>query len=379
VADPHPSPWTRICVRQADVILLVGAAGAAGQLTPGLLDILGTRDPLTGARRELVLVYDRAREQPHGTAEWMARLPVGAHHHLDPRCPGDFERLARMLTGRALGLVLGGGGARGLAHIGILRALEEARIPVDLAGGTSIGAFISAQRSLGWESARIREETRRVLVDGGSLNDFTLPVMALLYGRRFAEMFQRFFGDRQIEDLPHSYFAIATNLTQSSVHVHRRSFLWKAVASSMSVPGLGPPIFEGRDLLVDGGIVNNLPVDVMRSFDRGPVFASSVSPRVEMRLDKDYAQPLSPWRVLFSWISPFGTPIQVPSIMSVLARTASLQLISSAARGFADADLVFEPPNAGFKLLEWNAIDRIVESGYRCAVPIIEKWQAAQS
>ena len=378
VADPQPSPWTRICVRQADVVLLVGAAGAAGQLTAGLLELCGARDPMSGARRELLLVYDSSTEQPHGTAEWLARVTVSAHHHVDPRVPGDFDRLARMLTGRALGLVLGGGGARGLAHIGILRALEDANLPIDLVGGTSIGSFIAAQCAIGWNSARIREETRRVLVDGRSLNDFTLPILALLYGKRFADMFKDFFGERRIDDLPLHFYAIATNLTQSCCTVHRSGFLWKAVASSMSVPGLGPPIFEGLDLLVDGGVVNNLPVDVMRGFDRGPVFASSVSARVEMRLDKEYAQPLSPWRVLASWVNPFGTPLQVPSIMDVLMRTASLQSVASREKGFADADLVIEPPNAGFKLLDWSAIDRIVESGYRCAVPAIEKWQASQ-
>ena len=98
-----------------------------------------------------------------------------------------------------------------------------------------------------------------------------------------------------------------------------------------------------------------------------------------MRLDKEYAQPLSPWRVLASWVNPFGTPIQVPSIMNVLMRTASLQSVASREKGFADADLVIEPPDAGFKLLDWSAIDRIVESGYRAAVPAIEKWQASQS
>lgn len=378
VADPQPSAWTRICVRQADVVLLVGAAGAAANVTPGLLELLGKRDPMTGARREFVLTYDGAHEQPHGTPEWLARIPVTAHHHVDPKQPRDYERLARMLTGRALGLVLGGGGARGLAHIGIIKALEEARIPIDLVGGTSIGAFIGAQCAIGWDSARIREETRRVLVDGGSLNDFTIPILALLYGRRFATMFGDFFGERRIEDLPLSYYAIATNLTRSCCTAHRSGFVWRAVASSMSVPGLGPPIFEGQDVLVDGGVVNNLPVDIMRGFDRGAIFASSVSPRVEMRLEKLYAQPLSPWRVLFSWINPWGTPMQVPSIMSVLTRTASLQLINSGAKGFADADLVFEPPHAGFKLLDWKLIDKIAESGYRCALPAIEKWQAEQ-
>jgi NTE family protein len=242
-------------------------------------------------------------------------------------------------------------------------------------GGTSIGAIMGGQCASGWDSARMLAESRRALVDAGSLNDFTLPIMSLMQGKRFFGMLRQLYGDRSIEDLPIPFYCVSTNLTRSSCMVHRSGPVCKWVAASMAVPGLGPPIFDGQDVLVDGGVVNNLSLDVMRSLGRGPVFASSVSARVEMRLDREYPDLPSPWRVLMSWINPFSTPMLVPTIQSILMRTVSLQ-----SGGPTDeADLLFELPQGGYKLLDWHAFDRIVETGYRMAVPIIEQWQSQKS
>jgi predicted acylesterase/phospholipase RssA len=181
------------------------------------------------------------------------------------------------------------------------------------------------------------------------------------------------FGDRQIEDLPLQYFCVSTNLTRSEVMVHRSGPLTKSVAASMAVPGLGPPIFDGRDVLVDGGVLNNLPIDIMRSLGRGPVIASSVSPWVVKRLDREYADLPSPWRVLFSRINPFGTPMRVPTIAGILMRSASLPRGSNEGYERRTADLLFEPPLARYKLLEWRSIDELIEIGYRSAVATLEK------
>lgn len=378
VGDPAPSPWTRLCVRQADVVLFVGWSGAAGRIATGLQDVFGVR-PAIGARRELVLLYDSAQRMPEGTADWLSRIAAHDHHHLDPRRPAHYERLARMLTGNAVGLVLGGGGARGLAHIGVIRALEEAGVPIDLVGGTSAGAIVGGQLACGWDSARILEESRRVLVNDGSLNDYTLPLVALLRGDRYIRMLDKLFLERHIEDLPVSFFCVSANLTRSVCMVHRSGLVRRRVAASSAVPGLGPPIIDGRDLLVDGGIVNNLPIDIMRRFGRGPVVASSVSPRAEVALDRDYGTYPSPWRLLFSRLNPFGTPLPVPGIASTIMRTVTLQQFTAGNRARPGVDLVIEPSCVSYKLLDWSAIDRIMDTGYRAAVPMIERWQAERA
>ncbi len=373
-ADPAPSPWTRLCLRQADLVLLLAPGSTPPRIDPGLAQMLEGNEH-GRARRELVLLYDSATREPAGTSEWLKHLAVGAHHHIDPQRAGDRARLVRMVTGNAVGLVLGGGGARALSHIGVIRALEEAGIPVDLVGGTSIGAVLGGQHACGWNSERMLAECRKAFLEGGSLNDFSLPVIALMQGRRYAKMLGKLFGDRRIEDLPLPYYCISANLTRSECSVHRTGPMRKWVAASMAVPGLAPPIFDGHDILVDGGVLNNLPIDVMRGLARGPVFASNVSPRVELRLDREYADLPSPWRVLWSRVNPFCPPMRVPNIVSILMRATSMSTSIPRAQSYPGADLVFEPPVEGHKLLEWRSLDKLVDIGYRSAAATIEAWQ----
>lgn len=369
VADAKQSPWTRLCVRQADLLLFVGNGN--GEPDRRILNDLEAGGRVA-ARRELVLLYDSSRA-PTGTAAWLTGLPVSAHHHVDLRRSSDVERLARLVTGTAVGLVLGGGGARGLAHIGVLRALEEAGIPIDLIGGTSIGAVIAAQHAMGWDSARVFAETERAFAKR-SLNDFTIPLIALLHGKRYIRALEQLFGDWCIEDLPLWYFCVSTNLTRSEMVVHRAGRMRKWVAASIAVPGLGPPIFDGRDVLVDGGVLNNLPVDVMRHFRRGRVIASNASPRVAMRLDREHEDIPSPWRVLASRFNPFGMPIRIPTIVNILTRSASLPRVTHETGPEFRPDLLIEPPVEGFRLLDWRAIATLVDIGYRSAVAALERW-----
>jgi predicted acylesterase/phospholipase RssA len=266
--------------------------------------------------------------------------------------------------------------------------LEEARIPIDLVGGTSIGAIIGAQYASGWDSGRMLAESRRVLLDDGPLNDYTLPLVSILRGKRYSRMLEKLFADRRIEDLPLSFFCVSTNLTRSTCLVHRTGKLLKWVSASMAVPGMGPPVFDGKDVLVDGGVVNNLPVDVMRALGRGPVFASNVASRTELCLDQEYADLPSPWRLLLNWLNPFAAPMGVPTMARILMRTVSLHQVNSggidsgginpAVRQPAVADLVFDPPLENCALMDWRSFDKTVEIGYRSAVATIEAWQTQQ-
>ncbi len=372
-ADATPTPWTRLCTRQVDTILVVGSLSENRPPDPRLLKAIGRDSWKVGPRRELVLLRSAASGLPTLTDRWRSWIRSDDHHHVDPDRDGDMERLARLLAGEARGLVLGGGGARGLAHIGVIRALEEAGLVIDRVGGTSIGAMIGAQYASGWSPERMREENRRAFIEQGPLNDYTLPVFSVLRCRRYVGLLGALFGERRIEDLPLGFFCTSTNLTRGELMVHRSGLIRRWVRASTAVPGLGPAVYHDREVLVDGGALDNLPTGVMRDEGRGPVYAVSVSPEQELELDGDYSDMRSPWRHLLDRANPFAKPARVPNIATLLLRTVSLPVLESGEKGREAADLVFRPPVERYRLLDWSAMDELIEIGYRTAVSVLEK------
>ncbi len=379
VADSKPSDWTRLCLRQADLVLVVGRGCQACDVSDGLQQMLARRKDDASCTTELVLLYDRQREKPSQTANWLATLRCRGHHHVDPNFKDDISHLARMITREAIGLVLGGGGARGFAHIGVLRAMEEANMPIDLIGGTSMGSIVAAQCAAGWSWEQVRDNCRRAFIAGGSLDDYTVPIMALLRGRRYKRMLTKLFGDLRIEDFPRPFYCCSTNLTRSIGIVHTEGLAHQWVGASIAVPGLGPPVFHEREVLVDGGVVNNLPADVMLERGRGPVIAVSVTPDTELPLDDDYPDMISPWKVLFSRLNPFGKTLNVPGIGSILMQTAWISQATAGAKIKRQVDVFIEPPVSQFRLRDWHALDELIEIGYRDAQEKLATWKEQSS
>jgi len=182
----------------------------------------------------------------------------------------DLGRLARLLTRRGVGLVLSGGGARGFAHLGVIRALREARVPIDFVGGSSIGSIIAAGVAVGWSDDEMRMRYRRSFVDTNPVNDYTFPFVALTRGRKVSRLLQREYGDVLIEEpAPAFFFCVSANLTTGRALEHRDGRLADALRASVAIPGVMPPAYRGEDVLVDGAAINNLPVDIMHTTHRG--------------------------------------------------------------------------------------------------------------
>ena len=373
-ADPSRSEWTRRCLRQADHVLAVGRAGSDPSIgeTEAAIQPFDWRD-LTG-RRDLVLLHADDAGPPRGTLAWLAGRHVDGHHHLREGCRADFERLARFITGRAVGLVLGGGGARGMAHIGALKAIQEIGIPIDLIGGTSSGALIAALLARGTDCAAIHGQVRE-RVATGSLLDFTLPLLSLVSGRRIARILDHAFGDLQIEDLSLGYFCISSNLTRARMVVHRRGPLRRAVRASISLPGILPPVIEDGDLLVDGGLMNKLPVDVMRGrCNGGKVVAVSVSAVGGLEATDAFGDHVSGWGVLGRRLNPFRRRAAGPNIATILL---SSTLINSGRHQQAlerEADVCVRVPPAPIGLFDYKSFDAVVDAGYRAAIERLGGW-----
>jgi predicted acylesterase/phospholipase RssA/CRP-like cAMP-binding protein len=355
--DAADTAWSRLCLSQADVVLL--AASAGGDADPGPVEARALAAP--SLRCELALLHPG---QPSGTARWLAGRAVADHHHLRAGRPADAARLARMITGTGCGLVLGGGGPRGFAHLGVIRALEEAGVPVDVVGGTSIGAIVGALCALDLEdAARVRALTHQI----GRLVTLTVPLVAVSSGRRVDRLLADRLGTVPIEDLPRRFFCISASLTRAEEVVHDRGPLWPAVRASVSLPGIFPPVYADGDLLVDGATLNNVPADVMRGLvGSGCVVAVDLSPQVETLTVAPFRPGLSGWRVLGRRLNPFAPARPFPGIGYILTRSPTLSQVRHrrAALDGERVEMLLRPPVGGFGALDFKGAIPLIEMGY---------------
>uniref|UniRef100_A0AC34Q9K7 Uncharacterized protein n=1 Tax=Panagrolaimus sp. JU765 TaxID=591449 RepID=A0AC34Q9K7_9BILA len=414
--DYEPTHWTRRCLRQADTILVVAQGSEKAREKPFFEEHLKMNQDGIRTRKELILLWNMKTEQPKGTYEWLKGSWFSGHYHV--RAPfrmfrsmtsegqldevavldfyqkevfgdkvdanSDFARLGRILTGNAIGLVLGGGGARGASHVGIIQALQHYGIPIDIVGGTSIGSMIGGlfaedpyKTSKFHARAKIWFETMSSL--WRKLWDLTYAHSAMFTGAGFNRTLQDLFSDISIEDLWLPYFCITTDITSSEMRVHRSGPLWMYCRASMSLAGYLPPLCDPADthLLLDGGYVNNLPADVIRSIGARVVIAVDVGSATENNL-YNYGDHLSGFWVLWKRFWPWTEPVRILGMEEIQSRLAfvscvrQLELVKKAPYCH-----YLRPPIEGFKTLDFAKYDMIraigLQYGTTAAEEMIEK------
>lgn len=362
--DGTDSPWTRRCLRQADEILVV--ADAASDPVPRALEsrLLGPGG-VSKAPQTLVLLHADGSRLPSGTSRWFAGRQLRSHFHIRLDTEADFERVARCLAGVAVGVVFGGGGARGLAHIGVVRALREAGVPIDMIGGTSMGAVIAGVLGMGMDWKQILQISRVGWLSYRPHKEYTLPFISIVRSKVLDRWVDEIYGRTEIEDLWLGFFCVSCNLTRREMAVFERGSLAQAIRASAALPGLFVPAVVDGEIHVDGAVVNNLPGDIMRSRSCKTLIVVDVGSVPAFDFDAD-AFP-SPWRVLWGHIMPFVKRLGVPNIGAILMRTTEVSSAQGAADVARDADLCLRPPIDAFGVLEFARIDAIVETGYRYA------------
>lgn len=292
----------------------------------------------------------------------------------------DFSRLARVLTGNAIALVLGGGGARGCAQVGVIRALAECGIPVDMVGGTSIGAFMGALYSEERSYSQMRIRAKQWAEDMTSMMktvlDLTYPITSMFSGAGFNRSICSVFKDRQIEDLWLPYFAITTDISASTMRVHTDGSLWRYVRASMSLSGYMPPLCDPKDghLLMDGGYINNLPADVARSMGAKVVIAIDVGSRDETDLT-NYGDALSGWWLLWKRWNPLATKVKVLNMAEVQTRLAYVCCVRQL-EAVRDSDYCeyLRPPIDSYGSLDFGKFAEICEVGYQHGRTVFDIW-----
>jgi EmrB/QacA subfamily drug resistance transporter len=354
--------WRDFCLRHADRVALV----ADDRPVPSALPV----SRLSGC--DLLFL-------PQGDGhlgEWLDALEPRAHHLLESgtRLNESLAAAARRLAGRSIGLVLSGGGARGFAHIGAIEELVAAGYTIDRVGGCSMGAFIGAMFAMGMDTDEIDARCYEEWVRRNPLSDYRLPRHSLIRGERVRAMLARNLPGT-IEELPLEFFCVSGDLPTAELVVHRRGELWRAVGASMSLPGLVAPSLIGNRMLVDGGVLNNLPVDVMAAAGEGPVIAVDVTNRFEAPTED--APNGGARQRRFRRRTPAGDADgPLPGFTETLARALLLGSVDTAEAARTHADLVITPPNVGVGMLEFHQLDRMRESGRRAAQEALEQAPA---
>ncbi|MGQ0621980.1 MAG: patatin-like phospholipase family protein [Panacagrimonas sp.] len=365
VASAQGGNWSRRCIRQADRVLVMADAGETPKPSP-MIDELRK----SGVRAAIDLVLVRPDRAPPGRVlEWRETAGAPTHYFLRPGMARDVARIARSLTGRAVGLVLGGGGARGFAHIGLMRAIEEAGIEIDVIGGASMGAFVAALAACGHDSGEMLRIARHTFVGRNLLNDYLFPSVSMIRGRKFLAGLKEIFGDQQIEDLRTPFYCVSTNLSRGKAQVHDRGPLSVWLGTSMCIPGVAPPVVYKGELLVDGAVINSLPTDIMQSLERGPIIASDVS--TEGGINAPGIEGPDP-EGLLRW----SQADKRPGLFTILFRTATLTSESGVSARAQKADLYLRMPVNGVAVFDWKKIDEVVERGYRCAMERLPDFKA---
>ena len=374
IGGPDDDAWTRCCVRQSEHVLVLAPADA--DPAPGTaerqLQALGAEGPTV----ELVLHH--AGATPSRTSRWLDARQVRGHHHVcgpvGPGTPGadDIARLARFLRGEAIGLALSGGAARGFSHIGTLRAIRALGIPVDVIAGTSMGGVVGMLHTLGRTPDEQIAACLAAFPEADVVRDFTLPIVALMKGKSTVDMFQTMYAGGQLEDGRIRVHVVSTSLAAGDIVVHTRGPCWLWARATTSVPGIGPPVVLDGDLLVDGGVVDNLPIATLHAAGAGVAVAVDVSAAPGLHTTLGDQAWLS--GTALAWRRLLGAREAMPSVLHILTRTSTMASTRRAATAADLVDLYLKPPVQDIPTMAWRSVPHAAALGDDYARPLIAAW-----
>ncbi len=364
--------WTRLALRQADLVVRLADSSTSPdrrELEIGL-NLDGDSEARL-SKQALILWHPESRSEISGTAYWLESRKVDYHLHVRNGNERDISRVSRILAGRAVGLVLGAGAARGFAHIGVYKALSEAGVDIDWIGGASIGAIFGAAIAKGWTPEELDHRAYQAFVVGKPFSNYTLPLVSLLSGKRMMKLIRQMLPG-SIEDLAVPFYCNSSSLDTGAINVHQKGAVSSALQASAAMPGALPPAVVDRHLSVDGAVLNGLPVDIMRRFPVAEIIAVDLSSHKVYELD--YEELPSAWQLFRSRYLNFGRRYRAPGLIPLLLKSTEIGSMGRVRQQGEDADLLLNPDVKKFGLTNVKAFRSIVEVGYEIACQELPRW-----
>ncbi len=363
-AEADETGWKTLVGRQVDRLFRVGR----GELAPPEHPDLRAAEPLQKqALIDLILMQPADRTFPSGSAAWADTLQPARIFHVREDRAADIERIARVVTGQSVGLVLSGGGARAYAHVGAIQALHERGVPVDFVCGVSMGAIVGAGLAMGWDDDEMDHRIRKAFVETSPLDDIAIPLIAMTHGLKVRDRLAEHFDDRRIEDLWLPFFCLSSNLTTGAYQLHKRGLVADALRASIALPGILPPSLSNKEVLVDGAVMKNFPADIMRTVQIGPIVGVDVS-RGRSIEAADIAVPPSIWHWFLS-----GDWRRGPPIVSLLMRAATVTSGRDLAAAREATDLLILPTLDKVEIRNWKAYEPAVAAGRAATLAALDK------
>lgn len=370
----------KFIIKRTDVLMLLAFGHQLPNYSPFVCQLLESHE-LKETKKELVLIWSSAL-QIRNTHLWLTNSSdFHCHHHVIEEDIPSYERLMRFFRGKAVGLVLSGGAARGWAHVGVIRAIREMKIPIDAVCGTSSGSGVAGFYLLSQNEEELIEYVKQMR-DGVNHSiawfSITVPLISFYNAVGATRSLQSIFGDKNIENFEIPYFAVSTNVSTQTENVHRLGKVWRAIRASAAIPGFFPPLVENGQILYDGGLMNNLPVDKMRHL-LGPeatIIASNLEVSLEDRKHYYFSPALSVTKLFLSKLGFSRQKYVYPNFFSTLLKAMLLGSIQKSQDNIALADYCIHPDLSKYNMLSLEEISEreLVENGYQNALAILKDY-----
>jgi len=382
----HKTDLAKICLSKVDMIYVIGSGDSNAYLNDYTRKIIHDDEFTYKAKPELILLHSKKKKFPHQAAAWLKLGKFGFNHHVRYAQDADWQRIIRFMTGKAIGVVLGGGGIRSWAHIGAIKAILESGFPIDAIGGSSAGAIVGGYYALNetYEDARQQLQELSVATNRSiAVTNLTYPAVSFFNGKDYTEKQKDMFGSIKIENLWLPFFCVTCNLSRNTQVVHRRGYLWRKIRASTAVPGIFPPVVIHNKIHVDGGIINNLPVDVMKNI------TNSFSMIIAVQLihhdvdDTNYTfPPILPFTVtVLSKLHIAYKNYKFPPFVDTFLRALLVGSSVKQRENSLMADILVAPDLSDYSLLkiDKNQETEIMEIGYKTTIKAIKKWHSKQA
>jgi predicted acylesterase/phospholipase RssA/CRP-like cAMP-binding protein len=354
--------WTSKCILYADLIIIATDFYAKCELQKIEIDHLLYKNNILNKKIYLLLLHPENAIQPKGTHKWLENRKVDLHIHVRKNNARDVSRFCRIIRNQAVGLVLGGGGAKGFAHIGAVKAILNSGIPIDIIGGTSAGALYGLPIAFcDFDYHKIEYHTEQAATKKLISNDLTIPFISLLSGKKLSNYLKQFFGDVCLEDFWVSAYSVSSNFSTSSVSVNKIGLAWQKILASIAIPGVLPPVIIDKELHVDGGVVDNLPIQSMYSYPVGHILAIALSGPSDRLTDINEIPSATTllWDKLLK-----QKKYKLPGMASIIINSLTLNSTNRQKQNKSDASLYIELDLKGVSFLDDSKWKTIVKKGY---------------